>query len=73
MGAVRSTPMTAMPPFDENNPERRHCPKCGKLLLNHSSRTELDGEGNPEPVYMFMCHTHGFFAFRPSTGLTNGF
>jgi hypothetical protein len=65
--------MNAGPPFDENNPEPRDCPKCGKQFLNRASRFESDGEGNPEPVFPFLCLTHGFFTFRESKGLTAGF
>ena len=61
------------PSSDEKKPEPPDCPKCGKLLMNHASRAELDGEGNPEPVFMFLCLTHGFFTFRESKGLTAGF
>jgi hypothetical protein len=48
------------------NAQPRDCPKCGQLLLNHGARTEMDGQGNPETVDMFLCYTHGFFTFRES-------
>ena len=41
--------------------------------MNHALRSELDGERNPEPVFMFLCLAHGFFTFRESKGLTAGF
>ena len=59
--------------FEVGIAEPQECPKCGKLLVNHASRSELDGQGNPEPVQMFLCYTHGFFTFRPSKGLQDGF
>ena len=31
------------------------CPKCGKRLSTNVWRTERDWEGNPEPVFMFLC------------------
>ena len=65
--------MNAGPPFNENNPVPRNCPKCGKLFMKNASRTELDGEGNPAAVFMFLCMTHGIFTFRESKGLTEGF
>ena len=61
-----------MDPHFERDPVPRPCPKCGKLLVNHAGRTELDGEGNPESVFMFLCLSHGFFTFRESKGLTAG-
>jgi hypothetical protein len=54
-GQYARHPMTAGPPFDENNPMRRDCSKCGKRLTTNAWRTELDWERNPEPVFMFLC------------------
>ena len=49
------------------------CLKCGKLLGSHASRQEVDGDGKPELVHVYLCFTHGFFTFRDSKGLTEGF
>ena len=66
-------PMARGPSSDEKKPEPPPCPKCGKPLVYHASRMELDGKGNPETVHMFLCYAHGFFTFRDSKGLTAGF
>ena len=55
MRAIRSTPMIAGPPFDENTPMPGDCSKCGKRLTTNAGRTELDWEGSPDPVFMFLC------------------
>ena len=55
------------------NATPRDCPKCRTLLVNHGARTEMDNEGKPETVDMFLCYTHGFFTFRQSEGLRAGF
>ena len=47
-------PMARGPSSDEKKPEPPPCPKCGKLLVYHASRMELDGKGNPETVHMFF-------------------
>ena len=72
-GVYSRSPMPPGPASDEKKPEPPHCPKCGKPLMNHASRSELDGESHPEPVFMFLCYAHGFFTFRESKGLTAGF
>ena len=76
MGAVRSTPMFAGPmfagPLDENSPVLRDCPKCGRALLNSAPRREMDGDGNPEIVHVYLCFAHGFYTFRASQGLKIG-
>ena len=63
-----------MPEISYNaNAKPRDCPKCGKLLLNHGARTELDGKGNSETVDMLLCALQGFFTSRESKGLRAGF
>ena len=59
--------------MDKQKREPPDCPKCGKRLMNQATRTALDGEGNPETVFRFLCLAHGFFTFRESKGLTAGF
>ena len=48
------------------------CPKCGAPLRVHTSRGELDGNGQLELVYSYMCLQHGFFTYRNSKGLVAG-
>ena len=58
---------------DEAKLSLQHCLKCGKLLMHHASRHEVDGDGKPELVHVYLCFTDGFFTFRTSTGLRYGF
>ncbi len=64
--------MNAGPPFDEDNPMLRDCPKCGRALLNSAPRREMDEDGNPEIVHVYLCFAHGFYTFRNSQGLKVG-
>ena len=65
--------MATAPCADEAKLSLPQCLKCGKLLVNHASRHEVDGDGKPELVHIYLCFAHGFFTFRSSTGLTHGF
>ena len=49
-----------------------NCPKCGLPLRPHAYRAEVDADGQPEKVYVYMCLQHGFFTFRNSNGLVEG-
>jgi hypothetical protein len=49
-----------------------NCPKCAKRLHVHSSRTELDADGQPEPVQVYLCFMHGLFNFTKRRGLVHG-
>ena len=60
------------PSIAENSLVLRDCPQCGKLLVNSAPRSEMDGDGNPEIVHVYLCFAHGFYTFRPSQGLTAG-
>ena len=57
---------------DEAKLSPPQCPRCGKLLANHASRLEMDVDGNPEQVHVYLCFTHGFYTFRLSEGLRHG-
>ena len=65
-------PMATVARSDEAKLSLQQCLKCGELLVHHTSRHEVNRDG-PELVHLFLCFTHGFFAFRSSTGLTHGF
>ncbi len=60
------------PSSDDNRPVLRDCPQCGKRLVNSAPRREIDGDGNPEIVHVFLCFAHGFYTFRTSQGLKAG-
>ena len=64
--------MATAPCSDEAKLSALQCPRCGKLLANHASRQEMDGDGKPEQVHVYLCFTHGFYTFRPSEGLRHG-
>ena len=64
--------MNAGPPFYEDKPELRNCPQCGTPLVNSVPRGEVDGDGNPEIVRVYLCLAHGFYSFRPSEGMRRG-
>jgi hypothetical protein len=51
----------------------RDCPQCGRALLNSAPRHEMDRDGNPETVHVYLCFAHGFYTFRNSQGLKAGF
>ena len=57
---------------DERSPVLRDCPSCGYRLVNTAPRREIDGDGNPEVVHVYLCFAHGFFTFRTSQGLKAG-
>ena len=60
------------PCSDEAKHSRQRCLKCGKLLVHHASRQEMDGDGKPEQAHIYLCFTHGFFILRDSQGLKAG-
>ena len=60
------------PSIAENSLVLRDCPQCGKLLVNSAPRREMDGDGNPEIVHVYLCFAHGFYTFRTSQGLRAG-
>ena len=64
--------MVTAPCSDEAKLSLQDCPKCGKLLTNHASRQEMDRDGKPEQVHIYLCFTHGFFTLRDSQGLKAG-
>ena len=65
--------MNAGPPFDDENiPVLRDCSQCGKRLVNSAPRREMDGDGNPEIVRVYLCLAHGFYTSRPSEDLRRG-
>ena len=66
-------PMATVACSDEAKLSLQQCLKCGKLLVHHASRHEVDGDGKPELAHVYLCFTHGFFTLRSSTGLTYGF
>jgi hypothetical protein len=66
-------PMATVAFSDEAKLSLPQCLKCGKLLVNHASRHEVDTDGKPELVHIYLCFTHGFFTVRDSKGLTEGF
>ena len=53
-------------------PLPRDCPTCKLRLISNTSRQELDADGQPELVYVYLCLQHGFFTFRKSKGLVEG-
>ena len=59
-------------PSATNPPLAFNCPQCGLPLRPHAYRTEMDADGQPKKVYVFMCFTHGFFTFTDGTGLVEG-
>ncbi len=60
------------PSIAENSLVLRDCPQCGKLLVNSAPRSEMDGDGNPEIVHVYLCFAHGPYTFRTSQGLKAG-
>ena len=60
------------PSSDQNGLVLRDCPKCGRALLSSAPRREMDGDGNPEIVHVYLCFAHGFYTFRISQGLKAG-
>jgi hypothetical protein len=60
------------PSSDERTLVLRDCPHCGKLLVNSAPRREMDGDGNPEIVHVYLCFAHGPYTFRASQGLKAG-
>ena len=40
--------------------------------MNSAPRREMDGDGNPEIVHVYLCFAHGFYTFRTSQGLKAG-
>ena len=60
------------PSSDANSLVLRDCPQCGKLLVNSAPRSEMDGDGNPEIVHVYLCFAHGLYTFRTSQGLKAG-
>ena len=68
-----SNPMATVPCSDEAKLSPPQCLKCGKVLVNHASRHEMDADGKLELVHVYLCFTHGFFTVRDSQGLTAGF
>ena len=48
------------------------CPTCGVRLHTHNSRTDVDGNGQLELVYVYLCFKDGLFTFRNSKGLVCG-
>jgi hypothetical protein len=60
------------PSSDQRSPVLRDCPKCGKLLVNSAPRREMDADGNPEIIDVYLCFAHGFYTFRASQGLKAG-
>ena len=65
--------MATAPCSDEAKLSLQQCLKCDKLLVHHASRHEVDGDGKPEVVHIYLCFTHGVFTFRTGTGLRYGF
>jgi hypothetical protein len=66
-------PMATVACSDEAKLSLQQCLKCGKLLVHHASRHEVDADGKPELAHVYLCFTDGFFTLRSSTGLTHGF
>ena len=64
--------MAQGPPSDMKRPEPPACPKCGQLLVDHASPSEMDGAGKPEMVKVYFCYSHAFFTWRASKGLRAG-
>ena len=60
--------MATAPRSDEAKLSLPQCLNCGKLLVNHASRHEVDADGKPELVHIYLCFTHGFFTLRDSKG-----
>ena len=69
---LRYPTMATAPCSDEAKLSPPHCPRCGKLLANHASRQEMDRDGKPERVHVYLCFTHGFYTLRLSEGLRHG-
>ena len=73
MGGATLASMFPETAYDANA-KPRDCPKCGKRLTTHAWRTELDWEGNPEPVFMFLCLILlALLNLGERKGLTEGF
>jgi hypothetical protein len=64
--------MATEPSRSDEKPLPINCPKCGGCLHVHSSRTELDADGQPEPVQVYLCFVHGLFNFTKRRGLVDG-
>jgi hypothetical protein len=69
---LRSSDRLPEPSISMSEPLLFDCPRCGGRLHTHNSRTDVDGNGRLEQVYVYLCFTDGFFSFRNSKGLVYG-
>lgn len=70
---LRSRDRRPAPPMSTDEQRQSFdCPKCGVRLHAHNARTDMDANGQPERVFVYLCFEDGLYTFRNSKGLAEG-